>query len=231
MLPRRGFTLIEMLLVVAVIVLLISFLLPGLSSAHEKSKRTACQGQLHQMGQNVLMYAQTSNGWLPKGKRDNGDEHCIWVATVTHDTLAGLPLSDPASHALWEEPDAMTICPDIPRTFGYYRAPYGWVIGYNYLARHPIASTEGGWKSPNRTSADPSLPIMVDLNNWSPDGWTFVNHTGRGGTVIGGASPHPNSLRTEGGNRLELNGSVRWVDISQMQYRRSGYGDAYPCLW
>ncbi len=53
----RGFTLIEMLLVVAVIALLISILLPSLSRSKDLAKRGVCENNLRQMYQASVEYA------------------------------------------------------------------------------------------------------------------------------------------------------------------------------
>ncbi|MEP0844454.1 MAG: prepilin-type N-terminal cleavage/methylation domain-containing protein [Phycisphaerae bacterium] len=63
---RRGFTLIEVLVVVAIIALLISILLPSLKRAKEVSRRTVCLSNLHQMGVGMVPYAQDHKGLLPQ---------------------------------------------------------------------------------------------------------------------------------------------------------------------
>ncbi len=58
----RGFTLIEVLVVVAIIALLISILLPSLAQAREMSRRTVCATRLHNMGVAVNTYADANKG-------------------------------------------------------------------------------------------------------------------------------------------------------------------------
>ena len=62
---RRGFTLIEVLVTVAIIALLISILLPSLSGARRLAKRTQCQSNLKQIGTGIGAYMQTSNDYFP----------------------------------------------------------------------------------------------------------------------------------------------------------------------
>src|SRR5690606_14806279 len=60
-----GFTLIEVLVVVAIIALLVSILLPALSRAREQARTTQCLTQLKQMGTAIVMYAGDNKGYLP----------------------------------------------------------------------------------------------------------------------------------------------------------------------
>lgn len=84
---RRGFTLIEVLVVVAIIALLVSILLPSLSRAREQARSLTCSVNMRTCHQALFMYAQSSNDCFP------------WDATPVN---ASNPSSPPAGANPWE---------------------------------------------------------------------------------------------------------------------------------
>jgi prepilin-type N-terminal cleavage/methylation domain-containing protein/prepilin-type processing-associated H-X9-DG protein len=64
---RRGFTLIEVLVVVAIIALLIAILLPSLARVRYQAKNIACRANMHDLGQAFNMYADQYKGFYPAG--------------------------------------------------------------------------------------------------------------------------------------------------------------------
>jgi prepilin-type N-terminal cleavage/methylation domain-containing protein/prepilin-type processing-associated H-X9-DG protein len=64
---KRGFTLVELLVVIGIIALLISILLPALNRAREQADLIGCMSNLRNMGQMVQEYAAENRGYLPYG--------------------------------------------------------------------------------------------------------------------------------------------------------------------
>lgn len=62
---RRGFSLIELMIVVCVIGILLSILLPSFARARSQAKLSACCGNLKTLYTGVLMYATDNNGQFP----------------------------------------------------------------------------------------------------------------------------------------------------------------------
>lgn len=54
---RKGFTLVELLVVIGIIALLIAMLMPSLQRARDQANRTACMSNLHQLTTAWLQYA------------------------------------------------------------------------------------------------------------------------------------------------------------------------------
>ncbi len=83
---RRGFTLVEMLVVIAIISILIALLFPGVNAAMRYARRVQCAANLTQIGQGFMLYAQhnprNTKRYLPPWF-DGGNDGIKW-----HESLA-----------------------------------------------------------------------------------------------------------------------------------------------
>lgn len=61
----RGFSVVELLVVLGVLALLLAFLFPVIRRAREKSQALACKSQLHAIGAAFQMYLNESKGRYP----------------------------------------------------------------------------------------------------------------------------------------------------------------------
>jgi prepilin-type N-terminal cleavage/methylation domain-containing protein/prepilin-type processing-associated H-X9-DG protein len=61
----QGFTLVELLVVVAVLLTLLAMLLPAISRAMEAARRAKCVSNLRQISNGARMYAMANHGWYP----------------------------------------------------------------------------------------------------------------------------------------------------------------------
>jgi len=68
---RRGFTLVELLVVIGIIALLISILLPALTKAREDANRVRCMSNQRQLTLAWLLYAQDHKGAFTSANTQN----------------------------------------------------------------------------------------------------------------------------------------------------------------
>lgn len=80
---RFGFTLIEVLVVVAIIALLVAILLPSLARARALAKSTACRANQHDLGNTFNLYAETYQGYYPITSGAGSDSfYAAWKAKL-----------------------------------------------------------------------------------------------------------------------------------------------------
>ncbi len=63
--PRKGLTLVELLIVIGAIAVLAGLLFPVFSSVRERARLTHCVNSLKQVGAALHMYAQDHDGYVP----------------------------------------------------------------------------------------------------------------------------------------------------------------------
>ena len=80
MLKKRVFSLVELLIVIAILAILCALLLPALNSARGKAQAIFCTGNLKQYGTAYYQYASDYNDYLPFNQDCSG----FWLQWINH---------------------------------------------------------------------------------------------------------------------------------------------------
>jgi len=118
---RRAFTLVELLITIAVIGVLIGLLLPALAHARHAARLTACEANLRSRGQAVQVYTGNEKDAMPPGllnwnrrQEDGTFQTSLWPLGRFLADYAGAPyIVDP--DLPFDVPSGMWRCPEIRR--------------------------------------------------------------------------------------------------------------------
>ena len=147
----RNFTLVELLVVIAVIAILASMLLPALQKARENTKKIQCVNQLKQLSVAFSSYANDYNDWLPRSTTPTR-----WINAI--ESYVGL------SGVLYTNENRCGIlkCPSWQRTSLYNNPGLSYCINY-HIAGVPYH------KKLSRISQPSTILLLGDSTTASTD--------------------------------------------------------------
>jgi prepilin-type N-terminal cleavage/methylation domain-containing protein/prepilin-type processing-associated H-X9-DG protein len=123
---ENAFTLLELVVVLAIIAILAALVLPTISVAKNRAKRTTCLNNLHQINLGVRMYCDDSDDRTPATQYTGGMTNLPWIAyKELMKNYVGL-------HGVSSPQDKIFSCP--ADTFYY-----DWIRGYVSESHHDQA--------------------------------------------------------------------------------------------
>jgi len=217
---RRGFTLIELLVVIAIIAILAALLLPALSRAKEKTQRTVCKSNMHQVALAAILYAGDHSEKFPTGLLAVGLYHASWINQVTYNYF---------NNQARLQTNCFT-CPNKNRDGTWIRIQGTDVrVGFFCLWGQPTQQDKRArdkdyglqpapWDSPRKsTDQGPYTVLVADLIEKGTDvvgaasKVTSAPHAASGVRVsASGLVPEPQQIGSDGGNVGLVDGSVGW---------------------
>lgn len=230
---RRGFTLVELLTVIAIIALLSAILFPVFSQVRKKGAQTVCVSNLNQLGKAILTYVQDTGGFIPTW--------CISHSMPTSVSNPNLPghLTWDASIKPYMQNTEILKCSSNPNP--------NWKQARAYsIAHYTQKPTDGppttGWAHPLRGCYLDEIPaptrtvVLFEKGAHPPTAWgdalgqnvwETTNHKETEAPPGDGASWSEDMFHFDGKNILYLDGHAKFSQSGQYPFTfKSARSDA-----
>jgi len=216
-----GFTLVELLVVVAIIALLMAILMPALRKAREQGKGAICKNNLRQIGMGAQLYAEAWQSQIPRGKGGGTGE--AWFQLFMP-YLAQRPIDDDYRNV------KIYRCPSYPeneQTVCYV------VNGWEFQSKADVVGSET--QEPTQTSVCRNLASTIyladnEFGSWRPiirraddNGWNLCDVWNPGHLPSSNSQDTYRGRRVardrhkdRGCNSLYLDWHVEWIAADKM---------------
>jgi prepilin-type N-terminal cleavage/methylation domain-containing protein/prepilin-type processing-associated H-X9-DG protein len=174
----KAFTLVELLVVIAVISLLLAILVPALEKARRQARAAACQVNLRQWGTALAAFAEDNDGLFPHVDYSASDgEGALWILTgrslaeITNGQLQPPRQYHPISTKgmLCPETTIVQDAPGKPSTgWGFGGTTWHYGVEWGGTNRPWVLTVSGG----------PTNEVQVSYVSYGLNGWLFQQRPG-----------------------------------------------------
>ena len=216
----KGFTLIELMVVIVILAILAALLLPVLSRAKAKARRSACMNNMGQISLGIRMYAEDSSEAFPPAT--NSTPAAFTAYTLLMKSYVGLTgtkperaklFSCPADTFYWDYENAW-ISQSLHDQQKFYYSSYGFNGGNFPRGKPPVPEWPGIAGRKLSSIREPVKTVLVmEFAALLPYSWhepTRVSHYNNAQDIIGFVDGHVSFIKMYWDSTTPINRIEAW---------------------
>jgi prepilin-type N-terminal cleavage/methylation domain-containing protein/prepilin-type processing-associated H-X9-DG protein len=203
---NNKFTLIELLIVIAIIAILAAMLLPALNKARENAKKIDCTGRMKQISLGVVSYVDDYNGWLPVGGNVGQWRITLYEVLYGNSKLSGITSTEEKIVQIKKHSKLFT-CPSLPPNIENMNNHISG-MGWNYAAFGYEENNASFPRVKSSKTSKPSQKIIFGDTSDKTSNWIYNVHLYKATALV------PTKRHLQGLNMAFLDGHIEWNNLS-----------------
>ena len=194
----KKFTLLELLIVIAIIGILVSILMPSLTKAREKAQRAVCKSNQAQIGRAMHVLAKTQKGRVPIGYWSSYQGNYFMKVNSYYPLLGSMYETETVTAK------GLFYCPSRSERHEDYDFTTDSIVRSTYMTRPFLADTDIVWVNKTLSLMIEELPFLSKFNGDEAvltEKMVVYNNT----SII---------HEGDGANILSIDGAVSWNPFS-----------------